>query len=55
MSVTIKSMDLPNSCEQCRFAVDGWCYANDRANVEPLSRFDRPKWCPLGQDKKKKD
>ena len=27
MSVMIKGMDMPETCSDCRFAVNGWCYA----------------------------
>ena len=27
MSVMIKGMEMPETCSDCRFAVNGWCYA----------------------------
>ena len=27
MSVMIKGMDMPETCSDCRFAGNGWCYA----------------------------
>ena len=42
-------MDMPDSCEECRFAVDGWCYAIRADDDQPseLSFLTRPEWCPL--------
>ena len=27
MSVRVKGMEMPTSCDECRFFVDAWCYA----------------------------
>ena len=47
MSVLIKGMDMPQWCGECRFAVDGWCYAYGKPNVEALSNDGITNWCPL--------
>ena len=42
-------MEMPTSCEECRFSVDGWCYVI-RAEDEQPSKIDpsiRMWWCPL--------
>lgn len=47
MSVLIKGMDMPKWCGECRFSVDGWCYAHGKPNVEALSNDGITNWCPL--------
>ncbi len=47
MSVIVKGMDMPKDCGHCRFAVDGWCYAYGRANIDALSTYERTNYCPL--------
>ena len=48
MSILIKGMEMPISCNECRFAVDGWCYAYPKqANGDALNRRVRTNWCPL--------
>ena len=48
MSILIKGMEMPKSCNECRFAVDGWCYAYPKqANGDALNRRVRTNWCPL--------
>lgn len=46
MSVLIRGMEMPTSCDDCRFAVDGWCYA-----CIPESDAERQRittnYCPL--------
>ena len=46
MSVLICNMEMPTSCADCRFAVDGWCYA-----CPPKSEAERQRittnYCPL--------
>ena len=27
MAILIRDMDMPYTCSDCRFAVNGWCYA----------------------------
>lgn len=27
MAIRISGKEMPETCEDCRFAVDGWCYA----------------------------
>lgn len=46
--VTVRGMTMPKSCTECRFAVDGWCYAAEKQGVrEYLKKDERPEWCPL--------
>ena len=42
-------MEMPTSCEECRFAVDGWCYVIRAEDEQPseLCYLTRPEWCPL--------
>ena len=47
MSVLIKGMEMPKDCGHCRFAVDGWCYAYGRTNIDALSTCERTNYCPL--------
>lgn len=48
MSIIVKGMEMPKNCNECRFAVDGWCYANPKqANGEALNKRVRTNWCPL--------
>ena len=46
MSILIKGMEMPTSCDVCRFAVDGWCYV-----CLPESKVERKRittnYCPL--------
>lgn len=61
MSILIRSMEIPTSCDKCRFCVNGFtdtapmyeCAAQSYENVSVLVEsngepFDfRPDWCPL--------
>lgn len=61
MSILIHGMDMPESCDKCRFCVNGFtdeapmyeCGAQSYDNVSVLVEsggkpFDfRPDWCPL--------
>ena len=61
MSILIKDMDIPKSCDKCRFCVNGFtdeapmyeCGVQSYDNVSVLVEsggkpFDfRPDWCPL--------
>lgn len=61
MSILIKGMDMPKSCDKCRFCVNGFtdeapmyeCGVQSYDNVSVLVEsggkpFDfRPDWCPL--------
>lgn len=47
MSVIVRGMEMPNSCWECRFSIDGYCQA-----MEPGARTDDnpaqvTNWCPL--------
>lgn len=47
MGIYLPNMEMPKSCSECRFAVDGWCYAYGKPNVDVLSDKGRTNWCPL--------
>lgn len=61
MSILIRSMDIPTSCDKCRFCVNGFtdtapmyeCAVQSYENVSVLVESDgkpfdfRPNWCPL--------
>ena len=48
MSVYIRGMEMPSNCFECRFAVDGWCYAAEKQdNRDYLRETHRANWCPL--------
>ena len=61
MSILIRSMDIPTSCDKCRFCVNGFtddapmyeCAVQSCENVSVLVESDgkpfdfRPDWCPL--------
>jgi hypothetical protein len=48
MGVYIKGMAMPRSCNECRFAVNGWCYAYpNQANGDALNKRERANFCPL--------
>lgn len=49
MSVYIKEMEMPDSCKECRFYVDKWCYAyidKDGTRFKYLGG-SKPNFCPL--------
>lgn len=48
MGVYIKDIKMPSNCFECRFAVDGWCYAAEKQdNRDYLRETQRANWCPL--------
>lgn len=48
----IHNMEMPESCNDCLFAVDGWCYAYPRqTNGDALNRRVRTNFCPLEEHK----
>ena len=47
MSILIKGMEMPEHCGVCRFAVDGWCYAYGKPNIDALANNGRTNFCPL--------
>lgn len=46
MSVLIKGMEMPKSCNECRFSVDGWCYVCKPQSEEERKRITT-NYCPL--------
>lgn len=49
MSVLIKGMEMPKSCEECRFDAGGYCTAKSINFLDWCEVNDRPRpsWCPL--------
>ena len=47
MGVYIPNMEMPEHCGECRFAVDGWCYAYGKPNIDALANDGRTNFCPL--------
>ena len=47
MGIYIKGMKIPEHCGVCRFAVDGWCYAYGKPNIDALANDGRTNFCPL--------
>lgn len=45
--IYIPGMEMPENCGVCRFAVDGWCYAYGKPNIDALSNSGKTNWCPL--------
>lgn len=43
--IYIKGMEMPQTCNECRFAIDNYCYAVVR--YKHLSGGGRANWCPL--------
>ncbi len=41
------NMEMPTDCGKCRFAVDGWCYAYGKPNIDALANDGRTNFCPL--------
>ena len=47
MSIIIKGMDMPKSCEECRLYVDKWCYAIDVESFTEENGTKATFICPL--------
>jgi len=48
MAVLIRDMDMPQSCAECRFCVDNWCYVVPPEQRQPaVSISGKTCWCPL--------
>lgn len=45
--IYIPGMEMPKDCNHCRFAVDGWCYAYGKPNIDALENDGRTNFCPL--------
>lgn len=47
--ILIKDMEMPKTCGECRFSVDGWCYAIASNDDQPgyIKPYEKAKWCPL--------
>ena len=48
MSVLVKDMEMPTSCNKCPFSVNGFCVVSPkRANGKAMSERVTTNWCPL--------
>lgn len=49
MSILIRGMEAPKSCEECNFSAGGYCLAKslDFLNWCVVNDRPRPSWCPL--------
>ena len=47
MSILIKGMEMPRSCNECPMSVDGYCVCVKHTNGDALNRHYIPLWCPL--------
>lgn len=47
MSVLIRCMEMPKSCFECRFSIDGFCYASGLVNIRANDERQITNWCPL--------
>lgn len=47
MGVYINGMEMPESCEGCRFSIDGFCYAYGAPNIAAQRGLERTNYCPL--------
>ena len=48
MSVLVKGMEMPTSCNKCPFSVNGFCVVSPkRANGKAMSERVTTNWCPL--------
>ena len=46
MSVLIH-MEMPKSCFECRFSIDGFCYASGHVNIRANDERQITNYCPL--------
>ena len=46
MSVIVKGMEMPDTCEECQLMADGWCYGM-KNQPGTIYFHARPDWCPL--------
>ena len=47
MSILIKGMEMPTSCFECRFSIDGFCYASGHVNIRANEERQITNYCPL--------
>ena len=47
MSVLIKGMEMPRSCNECPMSVGGYCIMSPKPNGDALNRHETTLWCPL--------
>ena len=53
--VMIEGMEMPKSCDKCRFVwpkrYDVCCLADKEHKIIPRKEIDKPSWCPLQEVK----
>ena len=47
MSVLIKGVKMPRSCNECPMSVGGYCIMSPKPNGDALNRHETTLWCPL--------
>ena len=47
MSILIKGMEMPKSCNECILEIEEACGLKAEPIPDYWSRLDRPSWCPL--------
>ena len=47
MSILINGMEMPTSCFECRFSIDGFCYASGHVNIRANEERQITNYCPL--------
>ena len=47
MSILIKNMEMPKSCNECILEIEEACGLKAEPIPDYWSRLDRPSWCPL--------
>lgn len=46
--VAVDEMPMPSKCGECRFWIEGACYAlGVRVSERDQEKRERPDWCPL--------
>lgn len=45
--IYIPGMEMPTSCFECRFSIDGFCYASGHVNIRANDERQITNWCPL--------
>ncbi len=49
MSILIKGMEMPESCNKCPLSVNGYCRIIGYPNGDAISKRYKPLWCPLAE------
>lgn len=45
--IYIPGMEMPKSCFECRFSIDGFCYASGHVNIRANDERQITSYCPL--------